>query len=371
MGASLTNKLFLFIDSGAYTAWRAGTTVNLGEYADYLKSNAQYITMAAGLDVIPGQPGHVATHEEVEASAKASYDNHQKLKSLGVTTLPVFHRGESFEWLERYLKDGELYIGLSPIAATGIAVSQAWLDEVFTLLTDQDGRPLVKTHGFAITKMDLLGRYPFTTVDSARWSLAAVHAKIFIPARGADGQPDFTKNLHQFSVGDRSNYFDCRPPMVQQYVRDYLASLDLDMVQIRANQRARMRVNLHFLQQAEIAHKGVRFKHPIADNTFTSAGRRGLRGRKPIAQDLRIISACFPNSIHTNLLRDVGFSSILMSYATMKTERKLDTLPGLQSTGSFPSTTRPPRSLKLDRDSMRWRRDKDMVIHRRSMQDAE
>jgi hypothetical protein len=47
---------------------------------------------------------------------------------------------------------------------------QTWLDRVFDkFLTNPDGTPKVKVHGFGLTTPDLLFRYPWYSVDSGTW----------------------------------------------------------------------------------------------------------------------------------------------------------------------------------------------------------
>ena len=89
------------------------------------------------------------------------------MKEAGLHPIPVFHQGENWLWLEKMLKDGETYIGLS----TGGQHRQPrpsiyrWLDQCFSRLCDAQGRPLVRIHGFGITSRLLLLRYPCTTVE--------------------------------------------------------------------------------------------------------------------------------------------------------------------------------------------------------------
>lgn len=180
----LSMKIRLMLDSGAYSAWKRGEEINIYDYIDYIKRNLDWIEQYVNLDVIPGKPGSSPTQEDVENSAKQSYKNLQIMKDAGLHPLPVFHQDERFYWLERLLDDGEDYIGLSPqedmIGWLGKPPHE-WLDKSFTFVTDEEGNPFVKTHGFGVTKIQLLKRYPWTTCDSTSWTMLANFGKIYCP----------------------------------------------------------------------------------------------------------------------------------------------------------------------------------------------
>ena len=46
--------LKLFVDSGAYSMYTQGKTVDIPEYAEYLNQHGQYFDCMASVDVIPG-----------------------------------------------------------------------------------------------------------------------------------------------------------------------------------------------------------------------------------------------------------------------------------------------------------------------------
>src|SRR5260221_8934511 len=111
MGAK--KKVQLMLDSGAFSAWNRGEEINIKEYIAYVKRNQHLLHSHVNLDVIPGVHGQRRATDDVESSAKQSYDNLQIMKAAELRPIPVFHHGESLTWLERLLKDGEPYIGLS------------------------------------------------------------------------------------------------------------------------------------------------------------------------------------------------------------------------------------------------------------------
>jgi hypothetical protein len=106
-------RVQVFLDSGAFTAWTKGETIKVEDYIRFVRQVEPYVQIYANLDVIPASPKRVRTVEEVETSAQQSHRNWQKMKDAGLRPLPVFHQMERFRWLERMLRDGENYIGIS------------------------------------------------------------------------------------------------------------------------------------------------------------------------------------------------------------------------------------------------------------------
>jgi hypothetical protein len=192
--ANKPNVVNLFLDSGAYSAWSKGEDIKIEDYIEFVRDHEELIWHYVNLDVIPGKFGHRQTgagsQGEIERSADGSYKNQQIMRDAGLSPIPVFHQGERMYWLERYLKDGEKYIGLSANKFVRPNEQQRWLDQCFNLLCDKEGRPFVKTHGFALTSFPMMTKYPWYTVDSTTWSLTPGYGQLIIPAY-IDGKPDY------------------------------------------------------------------------------------------------------------------------------------------------------------------------------------
>lgn len=197
-------KITALMDSGAYASWKNGEPINIYDYIDYIERHKDYILHCVNLDVIPGQPNSYPTQEQVEDSARQSYENLQIMKAHGLQPIPVFHQGESFHWLQKYIDDGDPYIGISPAAdqmGWRGAAPEVWLDQVFSYITDDDGYPIIKTHGFGVTGAKYLRRYPWTTCDSTSWTRIANFGKIMVPIY-VNGKPNYLSNPHYVHVSD-------------------------------------------------------------------------------------------------------------------------------------------------------------------------
>ena len=202
--SKIKKKVQLMLDSGAFSAWNCGESLSIEDYIDYLKDYKQYFDSYVNLDVIPGKYGEKYTQKDVANSASQSYENLQIIKAAGLSPLPVYHQGEDWSWLEKLLDDGETHIGVSIKKDMAETRGQAlikrqvrWLDQAFTLLSNKNGKMLVKVHGFGITSFPLMLRYPWWSVDSTSWSLQAGYGKILVP-HYVNGKPDYSKK--PFSV---------------------------------------------------------------------------------------------------------------------------------------------------------------------------
>ncbi len=194
----------LILDSGAYSCWKQGKSIDVHKYGEFLLKNEQYIWRAVNLDKIPGEFGRVPSPDEVEASAKEGFKNSNILRDMGVNAMPVFHMGERMYWLEKMVDEGFDYIGISPANDRTTKQKRVWLDEVFGLLCGKGGFPAVKTHGFGVTALPLLARYPWYSADSVTWMLVGGYGNILVPSYDKHGEPDYTQPPIVLGVSTRS-----------------------------------------------------------------------------------------------------------------------------------------------------------------------
>jgi hypothetical protein len=90
--------------------------------------------------------------------------------------IPAYHTAEPWEYLDA-MKDEEV-IGLG----VGGAHSKKqpvvnWLHDVFHHMSKWDRQP--KVHGYAITTPDWMWRFPWYSVDSSSWFMAARFCRMF------------------------------------------------------------------------------------------------------------------------------------------------------------------------------------------------
>jgi len=216
------NNVDLFLDSGAYSAWSKGVEINLDEYIGFIKQHEQSIEVYANLDVI--------SNEETgnEKSARQTWQNQKAMEEAGLDPLPVFHYGEPLKYLKRYIKQYD-YISLGGMVPVSNGQLISWLDKLFTKhLTDEQGMPLVKIHGFGLTSLQLMMRYPWYSVDSTSWVITGRTGQIFVPNKKG-GEWVYDENARKVPVSNRSpgrkddkNHISNLPPRQKQITLDYI-----------------------------------------------------------------------------------------------------------------------------------------------------
>lgn len=164
------DRVSLFLDSGAFSAYTQNVQIDIRAYADFCKRHSSIVHQASVLDAIGDYRG--------------TFANQRALEQLGVATLPCFHYGEPTEVLDWYVAN-YTYItigGMVPISTPQLKV---WLDRLFEKhLCHPDGTPKVKVHGFGLTSLPLMERYPWYSVDSSTWVQWAAHGMVLIPHVG-------------------------------------------------------------------------------------------------------------------------------------------------------------------------------------------
>lgn len=169
------NNVNIFLDSGAFSAWTQGTNINIDEYIDFIKQNEKNIKIYANLDVIS-----IDGKRPNEETAKKTLENQKIMEKAGLNPLPCFHIGEPFKYLEYYVDNYE-YLALGVAGVKGASLIP-WLDECFSkYICDKRGYPKIKIHGFAITSVTIMIKYPWYSVDSTSWVVTGRHGGVFIP----------------------------------------------------------------------------------------------------------------------------------------------------------------------------------------------
>lgn len=259
----------LMLDSGAFSAWKRGVEVNLNQYMGYIDRNHDHIHTYVNLDVIPGAPGRASTQAEVEEAAKASYRNHRRMCKAGFSPMPVFHYGESFDWLHRLLDDGETYIGIGGMGNTTASTQVAFLDRVFTVITDTAGLPTVYTHGLGVASFDLLRRYPFTTADATSWMMTAAMGSMYVPVSSRGGfdfsQPPAKMTMSEIDRrnGVPSDHFLRYGPMMKERVEQFLQAVGVTLPQVVGSYEARAAAIVYFMLRFQECVGPRPFRHRV------------------------------------------------------------------------------------------------------------
>lgn len=216
----------VFLDSGAFSAFSLGVKVDIGAYADYVKANQDIILMASVLDAIGDPVG--------------TFHNQKELERRGVAVLPCFHYGEPFDLCEYYVNNYE-YITIGGMVPIANNILEFWLDELWDrILTDKDGYSRVKVHGFGMTTLRLMIKYPWYSVDSSTWVQRAANGMITIPEFG---------NL-PIDISARSprrkqhnQHFNTFPDLTQERITERVEYYGQTVEELQHDYRARWALN--------------------------------------------------------------------------------------------------------------------------------
>jgi hypothetical protein len=314
------DKITLLLDSGAFSAWKRNSTVDLKEYTKFIEENEDRLFASVALDVIPGSPQ--APKADPEGAAAASDYNLQYMLDRGVKPIPVFHQFENFKWLVKMIDDGHPYIGISPSDRQPTNLRMQWLDKVYTILCDSKGRPCVKTHGFGVTSTEILYTYPFYTADSTTWLILSGHGRMQLPAmhmRNGKAVFDFSKQV-MLTVSPKSPRAKSPRQLIlmgdqKKLAEQYLSEIGLtvDAIQNSYESRASMGIDVFERLVKHLHSKPVRF------DRFTTwlpgaeppAPRVSLKALPPFK--MKLFYVAWANKAHS-ILRSEGITNRLLSY---------------------------------------------------------
>jgi len=239
----MEKKVKLFLDSGAFSAWSIKKTqaefdklklenkeqyklderdglyhmnIDIQKYIAHIKEFEKYLDHYAVLDVI---------YDPVK-----TLENQKIMEAAGLHPIPCFHYGEDDKYLQDYL-DNYDYIGLGGMVPVSTANLRVWLDHLFgDLICDSDGMPKVKIHGFGMTVVDLMIRYPWGSCDSSSWVLTGRFGAVLVP-KFRNGKYDYLKSPWRIIISNRSpkklragQHFDTFSPMEKEVILNYFNS---------------------------------------------------------------------------------------------------------------------------------------------------
>lgn len=147
MGYLRADGRTIFLDSGAFSAYMMGVKIDINKFIDFCGRYQDIIRMMSVLDEIGDPDG--------------TWRNQEEMQRQGVKPLPCYHYGEPTEVCDWYVKNYD-YItigGMVPITTPQLKI---WLDRIWEEhLTDAEGKPKCKVHGFGLTSPELMRRYPW------------------------------------------------------------------------------------------------------------------------------------------------------------------------------------------------------------------
>lgn len=228
----------LMIDNGEFTFHRKGGSLDLDKYIEWLNDNDEYIDYCIALDSIPGKWGQPRTFEDVAVSAEKTWQNYlymrEKMKSPD-KALPVFHMGESFKNLERFLQFKELkYMCLSGMKDLTNKQREEWYEKCFYTIS-RCGRTDIKFHCLGSATLQNAEKFPFTSMDATSWIMTGSNGSV-LTDWGVIYVGDEGKTLcHTLPKNDLDNF------------NKYCTKFHTTLHDIGTNYKARMCFNINYL----------------------------------------------------------------------------------------------------------------------------
>lgn len=141
----------VFADSGGFSAFTQGATIDPYAYADWIKRWSHLFSAYANLDAI--------------GDADGTLKNQRLLERLGLAPLPVFHVGEDWSYLDQYIETNP-YIALGGMVPHMRFYKRLmpWLIQAFKRA---EGKAVY--HGFGATNWQIVMALPWYSVDSSSW----------------------------------------------------------------------------------------------------------------------------------------------------------------------------------------------------------
>lgn len=195
----------IFLDSGAFSAHTLGVQLDVGEYCDYINRNRDILRVEEGslmASVLDGIGDPLQT-----------YRNQLEMEARGVRPLPCFHYGEDERYLEYYLANYE-YITIGGMVGKTKEELIVWLDRIWDrFVIDGSGSPKARLHGFGITTVAIMERYPWYSVDSSSWIQGAAFGTIVHPKHGALSVSEKSPSIH-----DKGRHISTLTPIERDYI---------------------------------------------------------------------------------------------------------------------------------------------------------
>lgn len=236
-------KISMFLDSGAFSAYTKDKTIDIDKYIAFIKEHSHCIDIYANLDVIGDQD--------------ASWRNQEYMESHGLDPLPVFHVEDDFKYLHKCIDEFDHFC-LGGMAKSPTKERVDFLDRCFNIICDTPDRtPIAKVHGFGMTSLKLMLRYPWYSVDSTSWVLTSRMGAIYIP-RKRGGEWIYDEDSWKITVSEKSpaleiegRHITTLPKRVVKQLVEYLDEIGYSLEDAASDYKIRDEINIIYFVELE------------------------------------------------------------------------------------------------------------------------
>jgi hypothetical protein len=144
------DKVRFLLDSGAFTAWKAGKPVSLDAYCKFIES-------------LPFKPWRYFTLDVI-GNPEASFENYQTMLKRGFSPIPIFTRGEDIKMIEEYYKTSNV-LGIGGLVGT--QGNKGFVKGIMNIIGDR------KVHWLGFVRHDFVNHYKPYMCDASSWSHAS------------------------------------------------------------------------------------------------------------------------------------------------------------------------------------------------------
>lgn len=217
----------IFLDSGAFTAHTKGITISIEEYCDFVNKHHDIISK-------DGDTYMIATLDNITDALK-SYHNYKQMQNYGVPSIPCYHMGEDIRYLYHY-RDNNEYISLGGLVGQKTDKLIIWLDTIWGKYLRFSKN---KVHGFGLTSLRIMKRYPWHSVDSSSWIQYATYGMIFNEHWGALNISEKSKYQQEWG-----KHFRTISQIEQRKIKDIINSQGFNFKRLEESFEARSIYNM-------------------------------------------------------------------------------------------------------------------------------
>lgn len=232
----------LFMDSGAFTAWTKGASIDVDEYCNYISEYGEYVDYFGQLDTIPKVGG---TAKEAEEAAKSTLENYYYMVSKVKYPQKVvftFHVGEPIEVLKEALMWGREHKDIMQMIAIGGMVKKnaddkhSVISRVFSAI--REIYPEVKVHLFGCTSKQYFLDYPATSGDSSNYIMSATKGGVWTPG-----------GLYGFGEKKDKNHYLLQRYDVKEAIDKYLEEIGMPAELLMEHAKHRLLANIKYIER--------------------------------------------------------------------------------------------------------------------------
>ena len=174
MERSLAAGCGVFLDSGAFAFQRRPSLQSnrrklFRQYAKFLLTEGHRFDAYGNFDW--------------RCHSREVWETHHELESRGLWPIATIHGDDGLDWMERYIDAGHVYlaVGAGP-RFKRTAKLLRYLDAIFDKAEKKHGNVLL--HGFGMTGLEILLRFPWYSVDSKSWLMLRNFGRVLSPLNG-------------------------------------------------------------------------------------------------------------------------------------------------------------------------------------------